>query len=609
MLSTTHDVAGQPAEIRVVETQQDVETLLDWLDTVDYPVAADTETTGLDVFKPGFRVRTVQIGDSNLAWVVPVEEVGLTKQQVARMFDRRVLFHNAAYDLAAIQRFFGHTIEWDQVRDTRIYAHLLDTRPAKEGGVGHSLQELTRRFIGEDVADEIKGSMKEMAKAEGLTVGEVFEKVPTFNEDYLLYAGMDVILTHRLFLILSERLRAMKKAIPRFNTGLIEYEHRVARVCYEVGMNGFRVDTRYTSKLGEKLEEEAEVWEALALLEYGVESVSSADDVAQAALEAGYKLTEKTATGKYKMNQEVLEDLSEQGFTLADYVIAAKSAVKRKKSWVDKFLEVDDNNRIHASINTLAARTARMSITGIPAQTLPSSGWEIRRCFIPEDGNVIVSCDYQAQELRVLAALSGDKNMREAFASNADLHQLTADASGVARKVGKTVNFAYVYGSGAGNIARTCGITVSKAREVIDGFERTYPGVKKLSDRLQREAKKGFIVTPVGRVLRTDPDRPYAALNYMIQSTSRDITASALLRLDKEGFTPCIRLPIHDEVLAEVPEDKAAQFAERIADLMAADLQGVHIGSDHDILGYSWGGGYVDEDDYGDVAAYQATFE
>ena len=199
--------------------------------------------------------------------------------------------------------------------------------------------------------------------------------------------------------------------------------------------------------------------------------------------------------------------------------------------------------------------------------------------------------------------------MQEAFANDADLHQMTADASGVDRKVGKTVNFAYVYGSGAGNIAETCKISVPKAKEVIEGFERTYPGVKKLSDQLQQEARKnGYIVTPVGRVLPVDQERPYAALNYMIQSTSRDITASALIRLDREGFTPYLRLPIHDEIVAEVPEEHADWGAERIAELMACTFGGVHIGSDHEVYGKSWGGGYVNQDDEDDVEKYRNTF-
>jgi DNA polymerase-1 len=172
------------------------------------------------------------------------------------------------------------------------------------------------------------------------------------------------------------------------------------------------------------------------------------------------------------------------------------------------------------------------------------------------------------------------------------------------------VNFAYVYGSGAGNIAETCDITVPKAREVIKGFERTYPGVKKLSDRLQQQAKaKGYIVTAFGRVIRTDTDRPYAALNYMVQSSSRDITARALLRLDKAGFTPYLRLPIHDEILAEVPEERAKGASEKIARIMEEELYGVLIASDAEVLGKSWGGGYINPDDPQDALDYEATFK
>lgn len=197
--------------------------------------------------------------------------------------------------------------------------------------------------------------------------------------------------------------------------------------------------------------------------------------------------------------------------------------------------------------------------------------------------------------------------MMQAFAENADLHQITADASGVARSVGKTVNFAYVYGSGPANIAETCGISVPEARKVIKGFETAYPGVKEYSDRLQAEAKaNGFITTPSGRRLYVDSDRAYAALNYMIQSTSRDITAAALLRLDASGFTPYIRLPIHDEILASVPEDKADWGAQKIAEIMATDFMGVHIGSDADVYGSSWGGGYIDGDE--DQVLYDSTF-
>ena len=610
MIEITQEIAGRTASISVVETAKDMDRVYEWLERAS-TLAVDTETTGLDIFSPGFRIRTLQFGVGLNAWVIPLEKFDCDRDIVAAVLqDRRLVFQNASYDVLAIRKYYDLELDWESITDTKILAHLCDPRPFREGGVGHSLQELTAHYLDPEVAAEVKGSMSRLSKESGLKKAELFAGIDVWNRDYLRYAGMDVVLTYGVWRSLEARLAEMQATIPEFNPSLVRYEHEVARVCAEMEWNGFRVDPAYAERLSAQLQEEQDLWEWLAEDEYGVDSVNSTDQVASAVLEAGYRLNELTDSGKYRVDKKVLADLSEQGLVLADYVTAAKAAKKRRSSWVDKFLEGrDENDRNHASIQPLAARTARMSITGIPAQTLPSGDWEIRRCFIPEDGNVIVSCDYQAQELRVLAALSGDRNMQRAFAEGADLHQITADASGVDRKVGKTVNFAYVYGSGAGNIASTCDISVAKAREVISGFERTYPGVKRLSDSLQAQAKqKGYIVTPTGRVLPVDKDRPYAALNYMIQSTSRDITASALLRLDEDGFGPYLRLPIHDEVVAEVPEEFAAYGAKEIAQVMQCEFRGVTIEAEAEVYGKSWGGGYVNKEDEKDVERYESTF-
>ncbi|WP_238846968.1 DNA polymerase [Nocardia arthritidis] len=166
--------------------------------------------------------------------------------------------------------------------------------------------------------------------------------------------------------------------------------------------------------------------------------------------------------------------------------------------------------------------------------------------------------DYKAQELRVLAALSGDPTMREAFATNADLHQVTADAAGVDRKVGKMANFLVAYGGGAKKLAENASISFLAAKRVLESFNRTYPKVDEFSEKIQNEAKNsGYVITPTGRRLPVDPDRAYSALNYMIQSTSRDVTCRGLINLHKAGFTPYLRLPVHDEVVASIPANKA----------------------------------------------------
>lgn len=615
MIEIKQAVAGREALIRVPENEEDLQQYYEWMGAPAEGayIAIDTETTGLDIFSPDFRVRTLQVGIGLEAWVLPVEEMerDVVIEILRDLSDRFITLQNAAYDWLAIRQCYGVILPWCFITDTKILAHLLDSRAKKEGGFGHSLQELTAEFLDPVVAEEVKGSMIRLRNETKLSKDEIWKDIDLWNETYLRYAGMDVVLTYALRNILTHKLKELKAKVPEFNTDLIRYEHEVARVCAEMEFNGFLLDHDYARALSDQLMEEQEVWEAIALLEFGTESVNANAQVAADLIDSGVRLNEITASGAYKLDKTILEPLAEEGHLLAQAVVQAKKAKKWRTSWVDKFLAgADESGRVHANINPLLARTARMSITGIPAQTLPSSGWSIRRCFIPSPGNSIVACDYQAQELRVLAAISKDTNMQQAFRENADLHTLTASASGVSRKVGKTVNFAYVYGSGAGNIAETCDITVPKAREVIQGFERTYPGVKKLSDRLQQQAKaKGYIVTAFGRVIRTDADRPYAALNYMVQSSSRDITAQALLRLDKAGFTPYLRLPIHDEILAEVPEGQAKGAAEKIARIMEQELHGVLIASDADVLGKSWGGGYVNPDDPQDQLDYEATFK
>ena len=237
-----------------------------------------------------------------------------------------------------------------------------------------------------------------------------------------------------------------------------------------------------------------------------------------------------------------------------------------------------------------------MSITGIPAQTLPASDSLVRSCFVAEPGHVIASVDYQTQELRVLAALSGDKTMIEAFEKDLDLHQMTADASGVSRKVGKMANFLTVYGGGPKTLADQAHVDFPTARRVLAGFAKTYPGVAAYSKRLADQAtRSGHIVTPVGRRLPVDSSRAYSALNYMIQSSSRDVTCRALIRLHEAGFTPYLRLPIHDEIVASLPAEKALWGAREIGRLMAEQMGPVLIGTDGEIGGRSWGWLYEKE--------------
>lgn len=583
-------VDGSAVQINVCETENDLHSFRNFLRENRTWLGCDSETTGLDVFSEGFRVRLVQFGNAHEAWVIPVERGGAYASHVVNALHEveHLIFQNASFDLQVFDRHLGVRMEdlWPKVLDTKILAHLVDPRGKDEGGIGHSLEDLTRHYIDAEIADSVKTLMVDLAKAHKTTKAKIWESVDFNDPHYQLYSGMDPILAYRL-------ARKLKPLVPAESRKLIRYEHQLAEVCAIMERTGFELDIQYTAELSVNLlrDEEFHTAEAKRL---GCENLFAPQQVADVLESRGVVITDKTPTGLRRVDKKLLDLLVAEGEPFAIAVSEAKKARKWRTTWVDGFLtQMDESGRCHPSINPLRARTARMSITGIPAQTLPAGDWLIRRCFVADEGQVMASVDYQAQELRVLAALSGDKVMQQAFKTGADLHQITADASGVERKVGKTVNFAYVYGSGPRNIAEQCGIDVDTARRVIAGFEQAYPKVRELSQQLQKQARRdGYVTTEFGRRLPVDPDRAYSSLNYLIQSTSRDVTASGLLRLHKAGFTPYLRLPIHDEVLASLPAGKAVNGARMIGQLMATRFKGVFIGTDPEVGGRSWGSLY-----------------
>jgi DNA polymerase-1 len=600
-------VAGEEVRIYSVETEDDLEPFRDFVRRNLEVLACDSEATGLKIFSRDFRLRLVQFGTPYEAWVIPVEYGGAFVEVVVRTLRavKKLIFQNGMYDLQVFNRCLGVTLEelWPKVMDTKLYAMLIDPRAPEKGGVGTSLEDLTRFYIDAEVADTVKGSMSVLAKKYKTTKTKIWEKVDINDPWYRLYAGMDGILAARL-------ASKLPRLVPASARSLISFEHQVAEVCSYYERTGFLLDEDYSLALAARLSETEDYNRELAL-SYGCENVGSTEQVADVLLSLGVKLKARTATGKLKVDKAVILGIQENGNPEQSRFITAVSDAKRARkwrtTWVEGFLNnMDENGRCHASINTLQARTGRMSITGIPAQTLPSGDWIIRRCFIADPGETIVSVDYQAQELRVLAALSGDVTMIRAFKEGLDLHLLTAQAAWgshitkdmVERKYAKTVNFGRVYGGGARTVSEQTGLSFPQAKKVVEAFDKRYPGVKTYSDVLMRLAdSQGYVVTPTGRVLPVDEGRGYSALNYMIQSSSRDVTCRGLLKLHKAGFTPYMRLPIHDEIVGSLPIGVADLGARRMAKLMSEDMGEVFIDTDADVYGMSWGSGYMNEEE------------
>ncbi|MEU1071524.1 MULTISPECIES: DNA polymerase [unclassified Streptomyces] len=584
--------------INVVEDESDLPEFHRFVEANHNALGFDTETDGLSWWEDGFRIRLAQFGNEYESYVLPTERGGQFREDAIKAVGwvRKLIMQNGTYDILCMDKVWGIKAEtvFPRLLDSRIIAHLVDSRGRKDGGVGHSLEELTRHYLSAAVADEVKGSMTTIAKELRVKKAEVWPVIPLEHEGFNLYAGMDPVLAYRL-------AKLLKPKIPATARKLLPYEHELAAVCAYMVRKGIKADVPYVQdRANELARTEVHFKEVAARL--GLENINSPKQVGEAIVARGITITERTPTGQPKVDDHLLKAHIDD--PLCEAIYQGKRAAKAKSTWFDNALNNrDSDDRLHAAINSMGARTARMSISGaIPAQTFPSGDSLVRRGFIADEGMTICAVDYKAQELRVLAALSGDKAMKRAFREGADLHQITADSAGVDRSTGKMAGFLTVYGGGWAALASQAGVSEETARRAIDGFFAAFPRVKEYSEELQKEARRnGYITTITGRRLLVDKRRPYAALNYAVQSASRDVTGRAILRLHEAGYGPWMLLPVHDEVIFQFPTEHALKATTKAAQIMKDTMSGVLIDTDVSVYGKSWGCGYMAEGQYCDL--------
>lgn len=611
MLTYRHNVAGDDVSVHVPATAEELDDFLAWAQDANRrgPIALDTETTGLDIFGTSYRLRTVQFGDAHNAWVIHWERGGHFRRVALEALHRirRFLIHNAPFDWLVLDRHAGIPLEEMAPRttDTKIKATLIDPRQPMEGGTGTGLKPLSAYYV-DRTAPDTQGDLTAVFRSLGLTKATGWAGIDLDHPTYNLYAGLDVILTARLDPALTAELSRLG-----VRTALVQYEHEIARMCSVMQRKGLVLDRDFTEALNAHLAEESEEHAGRAA-RYGVESVNSNKQIAEALTGMGETLTETTAGGAVKVDKAVLLALADMDLQwnrlgvrtpnpLADAVLRSKRAGKWRSAYAETFLEtVDDQGRIHPFINTLTARTGRMSITRPALQTLPSSDQMIRRCLLADEGHVMVSTDFAAVEMRVLAALADVKRMKEAIRNGHDLHDFTASLvfgpnfTKAHRKLAKGIGFGKVYGGGAATIQRQTGAPMAEVQQALAAYDRVYPEIKRASNRWQREAfQTGMVhVSATGRRLPLDRDRTYAVVNYACQSAARDVLGQSMMHMEEAGLLDYCRLPIHDEMLASVPASEAEEFAREFERCMTFDLFGVPIQSEAEIGRRSWGSLY-----------------
>lgn len=613
-------IAGEHVPVHIPETDADLREFMHWARNKP-ELAVDSETTGLAMYSSGYRLRTVQFGTAREAWVIHFERGGRFVEAAEYVLRHcpSMLIHNAPFDALVFDAHTSLSLEelWPRITDTKIKATLIDPRQPQEGGIGTGLKPLSAFYV-DPSAPDTQGDLTAVFRSLGLTKATGWAGIDLRHPTYNAYAGGDVILTARVNPCLdAEHLRLGVRP------ALLAYEHEIAYMCAYMQRAGLVLDLEYVDTLRRMLREEEAKYLTVAAM-WGIESVNSGAQVSEGLLAMGETLTELTDGGALKVDKEVLLPLADldrdwerigarEPNPLAEAVLRAKRAGKWVTSYADKFAENHDAlGRIHSTINTLQARTGRMSISGdFAAQTLPSSDWMIRRAILGDAPDHIVgSVDFQAIEMRVLAALADVKRMKAGFCDanpdptiypdGFDIHMYTArlikgaGATKRDRKVFKGAGFGKVYGGGITTIARQTGASEAEIARAVAEYDRVFPEIKRASSKWQREARaRGCVtVTPTGRILPLDRQRMYAVVNYKCQSTARDVLGQAMINMRDADLLQFMKLPIHDEIVFSAPKSDAKDIAREFEKCMTMDLFGVPVTATADLGGRSWGSLY-----------------
>ena len=487
-------------------------------------------------------------------------------------------------------------------------------------------EEKSEPFVVKDnvvIGHNLKSQWKEI-KAKGLTDNEMFD---TEIAHYLLHPEMRHYLDYLLSVYncsdvcqLKQRLEVELKQEDLWNL-FVEIEMPLMPVLAEMEEAGVLIDTeglKETSKLfTEQLLGLEKDIHTLAGLNFNISSPKQVGEVLFESLKLDSK-AKKTKKGQYVTSEEVLEGLKRK-HPIVGKILEYRGLKKLLSTYIDALPQLinPQTGHIHTSFNQTVTATGRLSSSNPNLQNIPvrdAQGKEVRKAFIPYPGQIFFSADYSQIELRIMAHLSKDKNLIEAFMQGNDIHAATAskifkkalsEVTSDERRKAKTANFGIIYGISAFGLAERMGVSRTEAKQLIDEYFATYPGVKAYMDKsIEMAREKGYTETIFKRRCQL-PDinsnnsvvRGYAernAINAPIQGSAADIIKIAMIRVQKrikeEGLKSKMILQVHDELnFSVLPEEK-----ERLQNLVIEEMQGAANLSVPLIADCGWGSNWLE---------------
>jgi DNA polymerase I len=508
----------------------------------------------------------------NLVDAFAIVKPMLEDEQIAK------IGHNLKYDILILRKE-GIKVA-GKLYDTMLASYLLNpNRP------GHSLESVGLEYL----------NHKKRSFSDVLGKRASFADVP-LNEA-TPYAAEDAALAWELKDILFKKLEEdnLRKLYDEIEMPLIY-------VLANIEEAGIKADTAKLDDLSKELERELDTLESniyrIAGEEFNINSPKQLGKILFDVLKL--KPGKKTKTG-FSTNVEVLEELA-KSHELPAEILNYRTYYKLKTTYVDALpkLICERTGRIHTSLNQTVTATGRLSSSDPNLQNIPVRGdWgeRIREVFIAEKGTALISADYSQIELRILAHLSGDQGLMNAFRDNIDIHTRTAseifgvpreEVTGEQRRAAKTINFGVIYGMSAFGLSEALGIPPREASSIIDGYFARHSGVNAyMESTLDYARAEGHVKTLLGRKrqipeinspnvnIRMQAER--MAINTPVQGTAADLIKIAMINIHNKLKTAKFRtrmiLQIHDELLFEAPEDEISAVSEMIKKEMEGALQ------------------------------------
>lgn len=590
------NINNSPHKYEAVQNDAAIKKLVAGLKKYD-EICFDTETTGIDANDAELVGMSFAVKPGE-AYYVPCPADQQETKEILALFDplfndknKTWIGQNLKYDMLVL-RWYDVELE-GKIFDTML-AHYVIEPDGKRG-----MDVLSAKYLGYEpvhIEELIGKKVPKNSKAapQGTMRDVELEKIKE-------YAAEDADITLQLKNVFLPQLK--EKEVEKV---FYEVENPLVKILTDMEFEGVKIDESFLNEYSKELEKDAKTAEESVYKQAGVRfNLASPKQLGEVLFDK-LKLdpsAKKTKTGQYQTGEDVLLKLAAKEIKIVDDILTFRELTKLKSTYVDSLplLINKKTGRVHTTYGQAVAVTGRLASNNPNLQNIPvrtDRGKEIRKAFIPRDGkHILLSADYSQIELRIVASISGDPNMCEAFKKGTDIHTATAakvynvdekDVTKEMRYKAKSVNFGIIYGQGAFGLADNLGISRTEAKQIIDNYKSQFPGIQKYMDETINFAREhGYVQTLIGRkrwlrdinssnfTVRGFAERN--AINSPIQGTAADMIKLAMIKthaeMKKAGFKSKMIMQVHDELVFDATKDEAKELKPLIVECMQTAMK------------------------------------